>query len=153
GLATGCRPLAVGFPSSGQQPIAKSQQPFSPARLADAGDLAVQRHLAKNDTRDAELTQESTATARDGAAVVEADRAGVPGQLLQPFPGPFRLHPAAPLGILCHHAPTLGLAGHPAFLRHCVLLLRLCLATMRTLQAQAATGSACSRRTNGIPSA
>src|SRR3954471_5423411 len=72
------------FPTNGRFPVTWQtlDMAFSlPARLDDAGDLPGQRHLAERDARHLEIPQGPARTAGDHAAVGDADRVRVAGQL------------------------------------------------------------------------
>src|SRR5690349_20609416 len=76
-----------------------------PARLADAGDAAVEGHVPEDHARDAEPADEAAGAARERAAVLDAHGGGVAGQLLEPLVVAGRLQRLPALGVLRDRSP------------------------------------------------
>ena len=82
-----------------------------PASLLDARDKAVGGHLAELDTAETEVTHVSLRTTGQRATVVQADRGGVLGELVESCPVTGFLESLSLLGVLGDHLGALHLAG------------------------------------------
>ena len=82
----------------------------SPARFSDAGDFAVKGHLPELIPAKAELAHIAFRAAGQFAAVVQADRIGIAGKLVEFIPATVLLELLAQTCIFRHHSFPLFLS-------------------------------------------